>query len=113
MFVALVKKYGLIPQEAFPETYQSNNTMESDRLVNAAIRGFAAEVAPLFRKGELRKPAPSKKRRWRRSTISSFPPLACRRRASTSNTRTTRAITSKKGMTPLSFFDKYIGDRNR
>src|SRR5574344_2641494 len=52
MFVNLVKKYGLLPQEVFPETFQSNNTMESDRLVNAAIRGFAAEVAPLLRQGQ-------------------------------------------------------------
>ena len=55
MFVNLVKKYGVMPQEAFPETFQSNNTMESDRLVNAAIRAFAAKVAPLLRhdfKGE-------------------------------------------------------------
>ena len=50
MFVNLVKKYGLVPKDAFPETYQSNNTRETNFLVNAAIRGFAAKACALKKK---------------------------------------------------------------
>jgi bleomycin hydrolase len=53
MFVNLVKKYGLVPQEAFPETFQSNNTREADQLVNAAIRNFAYEAHRLALKDDM------------------------------------------------------------
>lgn len=48
MFVNLVKKYGLMPKGAFPETFQSEGTRESDQLVNMVIRKFAADVHPLL-----------------------------------------------------------------
>lgn len=52
MFVNLVEKYGLLPQSAFPETYQSENTRELDLVVNTRIRHFAAEAKHLHEKGE-------------------------------------------------------------
>jgi len=55
MFVNLVKKYGVVPQNAFPETYQSNNTKELDMLVNAAIRHFACLAHKLVVNGEKEK----------------------------------------------------------
>lgn len=48
MFVNLVEKYGLLPQSAFPETYQSNNTRELDAALNARIRGFASIAHKLY-----------------------------------------------------------------
>jgi len=44
MFVALVKKYGVVPQEVMPETYQSSNTLEINRLINTKLRQFASFV---------------------------------------------------------------------
>jgi bleomycin hydrolase len=53
MFVNLVKKYGLLPQEKFPETYQSEGTKESDFLVNDIIKGFGAAAHELLVAGQI------------------------------------------------------------
>ena len=52
MFVNLVKKYGLVPKDNFPETFQSENTYALNQLVNAAIRNFAAQAHTLAKKGK-------------------------------------------------------------
>ena len=38
MFVNVVKKYGVVPQDAYPETFQSSNTRQIDTLLNKYIR---------------------------------------------------------------------------
>ncbi len=52
MFVNLVHKYGLMPKDAFPETFQSDNTRELNFLVNAAIRDFAHKAHVLAKEGK-------------------------------------------------------------
>lgn len=52
MFVNLVLKYGLAPKYAYLDTYQASNTRETDFLVNAAIRGFAAKAHKLVHEGK-------------------------------------------------------------
>lgn len=52
MFVNLIRKYGIMPKEAFPETFQSNNTRETNFLVNALIRRFAYQAHELAAKGK-------------------------------------------------------------
>lgn len=44
MFVNLINKYGLLPKDAFPETFQSSNTNEIDTLLTKYIRKFAFEI---------------------------------------------------------------------
>ncbi len=44
MFVNIVRKYGLVPKEVMPETFQSSNTTEVNRLLNQKLRQFAAFV---------------------------------------------------------------------
>lgn len=44
LFVNIVNKYGLVPKNAYPETFQSSNTMEVDNLLNKYIRKFAYEI---------------------------------------------------------------------
>ncbi|MDO5330546.1 MAG: C1 family peptidase [Bacillota bacterium] len=60
MFVNLVNKYGLVPQDAFPETAQSNSTRALDQLVNAAIRKFAADAHKLYVAGKAEEIRPLK-----------------------------------------------------
>ena len=55
MFVNLVRKYGLMPKDAFPETFQSENTRELNFLVNGTIRDFAAKAHALAASGEKEK----------------------------------------------------------
>ena len=52
MLVNLVNKYGLMPMEAFPDTYQSSNTRETDWVVNCYIRNFAAKAWHLVHEGK-------------------------------------------------------------
>ena len=52
MFRNLVKKYGLVPKNAFNETFQSSNTSESNFIVNSYIRNFAAEASKLHKDGK-------------------------------------------------------------
>ena len=57
MFVNLVRKYGLMPKAAFPETYQSEHTAQIDSLINANIRNFAYQARMLHlgnKKSEIR-----------------------------------------------------------
>jgi hypothetical protein len=83
-------------RKRFSRDLQSNNTMEGDRLVNAAIRGFAAEAAPLLRKGQLKEARALKEATMEKIYDLFLSALAFRRRASLSNIPTTKAITSKR-----------------
>jgi bleomycin hydrolase len=111
MFVALVKKYGLLPQEAFPETYQSNNTMEGDRLVNAAIRGFAAEVAPLLKKGDLAKARAIKEETMEKIYDLFLNAFGVPPKSFDFEYTNDKGYHIEKDLTPLSFFEKYVGDK--
>lgn len=44
MFVNIISKYGLVPKDSFPETFQSSNTNEIDTLLSKYIRKFAFEI---------------------------------------------------------------------
>ena len=42
MFVNVIRKYGVVPKDVFPETYQSSNTSEMNRLINRKLKQFVA-----------------------------------------------------------------------
>ena len=44
MMVALVKKYGICPKTAMPETFQSSHTGEMNRILNRRLRKFAIDL---------------------------------------------------------------------
>lgn len=44
MFVNLVKKYGVVPKNVFPETAQSSETFGSNSLCNSGLREFASKI---------------------------------------------------------------------
>lgn len=44
MFVNVVNKYGIVPKNAFPETFQSSNTMRIDSILNRYLRKFTMKV---------------------------------------------------------------------
>lgn len=52
MFVNLVAKYGLAPKNVMKETAQSSGTRESDILINALGRQFAAKAKKLYLDGK-------------------------------------------------------------
>lgn len=52
MLVSLVKKYGLCPKTAMPETYQSGHTGKMNHLLNLRLRAFTSEVKKLHAAGK-------------------------------------------------------------
>ncbi len=51
MMANLVKKYGLVPKSAMPETYVSSNTRPLNRAVNIKLRRAAAIIRRAYRDG--------------------------------------------------------------
>ena len=110
MLVNLVEKYGLLPKSAFPETYQSENTRETDFMCNCRIRAFAALAHKLVKEGKLKEAREEKEKAMKdiyNMFIAAFgiPPKTF-----------DFAYTDKKdkyhvemGLTPLEFKKKYIG----
>lgn len=52
MLVALIEKYGAVPKQVMPETYQSNHTLELNSLLNAKLREDAGVLRALHEKGQ-------------------------------------------------------------
>ncbi len=48
MFTNIVRKYGIVPKQAFKETWASSHTREIDSLLNSVVRKFAADVHKLY-----------------------------------------------------------------
>ena len=51
MFVNIVKKYGVVPKHAMPETFQSSATGSMNRLLNTNLKTGAAALRNLCREG--------------------------------------------------------------
>lgn len=111
MFVNLVRKYGLLPKDAFPETQQSNQTAPSNFLARAAIRKFAHdahELAEAGRLDEIRKLKDEVMEKIYHLFLSCFgvPPKTFDFEYEDSKGK----YHIEPGYTPLTFFEKYIGD---
>lgn len=52
MFKSLVKKYGVVPKNVMDETFSSSNTRDSDMLINNMIRKFASIACKLKRENK-------------------------------------------------------------
>ena len=109
MFVNLVKKYGLMPKDCFPETYQSNNTRETNFLINGLIRKFAHQAHDLSVKGKKSQIRPLKD-----ETIATIYRLCLNAFGVPPEKFEFEWVDAKdkfhkETYTPKSFFDKYIG----
>lgn len=110
MYVNLVKKYGIVPKSAFPETKQSNGTHASSQLANAALRKFASEV--YLKKDEGIDALHELKTEYMKKLYALFtssfgvPPA----KFDFEYTDSDGKYHIEKDLTPKSFFDKYVGD---
>ena len=112
MFVNIVKKYGICPKQAMPETFQSSNTRESNSLINFEIRKFAGKAQKLYQKGGI-----EAVRKEKNQLLDRFYTLLLdcygvpvqefdfEYRDKDDNYRI------EKGLTPRTFFDKYVGSK--
>ncbi|MGV3466702.1 MAG: aminopeptidase C [Heyndrickxia sp.] len=51
MFVSLVKKYGVVPKQAMPETFQSSSSMRLNAILNTKLREDAVKLRTLSSNG--------------------------------------------------------------
>ena len=111
MFVEIVKKYGLCPKANFPETQQSNETAGSSKLCNAALRKFAADAYHSYEKNHDVEALYELKKEYNRKIYNiltscfGLPPQQFDFEYIDKNDE----YHLEKGLTPLSFFNKYIG----
>ena len=54
MFVNIINKYGVVPNDAYPETFQSSHTAAVDNVLNTYLRKFAVEIKEFGNKNEIK-----------------------------------------------------------
>ncbi|BBO00334.1 aminopeptidase C [Sporolactobacillus terrae] len=54
MLVSIIEKYGVVPKQAMPETFQSSRTLQLNRLLNAKLRKDAGVLRELSAAGKSR-----------------------------------------------------------
>ena len=112
MFVNLVKKYGIVPKSAFVETQQSSETMGSSQLCNAALREFASKA---FKSWQTNKDHDKLMKLKEEFVDKIFNILTCSFGLPPQSFDFEYVDKNDKyhieaGLTPLEFFNKYIGD---
>ena len=112
MYVNLVKKYGIVPKAAFVETAQSSATNGSNTLCNSALREFAANAYHSYKEkkdhDKLMKLKEEFMDKIYNILTSSFgvPPQSFDFEYVDKDEK----YHIEKGLTPLKFFNKYIGN---
>lgn len=111
MFKSLVKKYGIVPKNVMDETWASSHTKDSSFILNTAIRRFAAEA------GRLKKAGKTEELRLLKEEVLDqlyrVLGIAFGLPAETFDFEyldKDRNYHIDKGLTPLSFYEKYVGE---
>ncbi|MBQ6571947.1 MAG: aminopeptidase, partial [Alistipes sp.] len=103
----LIMKYGVVPKEAMPETYQSNNTSGMLNILRQKLREYALELRAMKPAGTAARKEAMLSEIYRiLAECVGVPPT------SFEWTRYDKAgnVVSKKTYTPKSFYDEYIGE---
>ncbi len=109
MFANLVRKYGLMPKDCFPETYQSNNTRETNFLINAIIRDFAHKARELVKKEKKPEIRPLKDETMKTIYRICFDAFGVPPKEFVFEYRDNKDKYHQETFTPLSFFEKFVG----
>ena len=106
----LITKYGLVPAEAMPETFQANNTSQMSNLISLKLREFGLEI----RAAQKARPAELQEMKVRQLSeiyrilalclgepVKEFEWIRCDK---------SNNIVSRKTYTPMSFYQEFIGE---
>jgi len=109
MFVNIIKKYGIVPQKAMPETFQSNNTHFTNSLINAEIRKFASVAHNIYKTEGIEKVRELKEDLFERIyelllSCHGVPPKKFNFEFKDKD----NVYHIEKDLTPMSFFEKYF-----
>ncbi len=103
----LIMKYGVVPKEAMPETFQSNNTSQMATILKLKLREWALELREL-------KPAKAAERKEQMLAEVYRILVECLGVPPTefewARYNTKGELVSKKVYTPKSFYEEYIGE---
>ena len=108
----LITKYGLVPSEAMPETYQANNTSQMATLIKLKLREFGLELREAASAGANAKKLQAMKVEQLSQVyrmlalclgepVKEFEWIRCDK---------SNNIVSRKTYTPKSFYDEFIGE---
>ncbi|NLB48883.1 MAG: C1 family peptidase [Erysipelotrichia bacterium] len=112
MFVSLVNKYGFVPKNVYPETATSGATRETRQLINFNIRKFASEAKALYHAHGLEVVREAKEKLLDKIyalLINAYGLIP--ETFDFEYTDKDNVYHLKKGFTPLSFKEKYLGNR--
>ncbi|PKV07301.1 aminopeptidase C [Bifidobacterium pseudolongum subsp. pseudolongum] len=110
--VALVEKYGVVPEEAMPETAVTKNSSELDALLNRMLREDAYALRKLVAEGK----SEADIEEARKSMLSDIYRVLCVSFGEPPQTvdfvyrDTDKKYHADRGLTPLEFYKKYLGD---
>ena len=110
--VALVEKYGVVPEEAMPETAVTKNSSELDALLNRMLREDAYALRKLVAEGK----SEADIEEARKSMLSDIYRVLCVSFGEPPQTvdfvyrDTDKKYHADRGLTPLGFYKKYLGD---
>ncbi|WP_067624038.1 aminopeptidase C [Alicyclobacillus acidiphilus] len=112
MFVALVEKYGIVPQYAMPETYHSSRSVLMNRLLTQKLRKQAADFRSAYTAGTTISDIRESKRRF----MGEFYRLLCYFLGEPPKTfdfeyrDKEKVFHRETNLTPLGFYEKYAED---
>ena len=112
MFVNVVKKYGLCPKNVYGETFTSSSTRYINSLINCEMRKFASEARRVYREQGLTKAKELKEEymdRFYRALVTCYG--LPQEQFDFEYVDKDGKYHKEEGFTPLSFFEKYIGNR--
>lgn len=112
MFANVVRKYGLVPKDAFSETFQSSHTQGMNHVLNRNLKACAVKLRSMVASGASEDEIQSAKSEMLGKiyaflcTCYTEPP----REFDFEYVDKDKVYHCDKGLTPVSFRDKYIGD---
>lgn len=110
MFVNLVKKYGIVPKQAMPETDSSSSTYKMNSFIELKLRKFAADAQKLFKNKKL-----SEIEELKESVLYELYSFLVVNLGLPPKTVNFEYVDEKKkyhldrNLTPKEFYDKYVG----
>ncbi len=112
MFVSIVEKYGIVPKNVYPETQTSSSTFDTGRLINFNIRKFASDAHEAYQSKGIEavrelKDEFMKKAYFLLVNTYGIPPETFDFEYTDKEGQYHRI----EGFTPMSFKEKYLGDR--
>ena len=110
MFVNIVKKYGVVPKHAMPETFQSSNTGMMNSLLNTNLKECAVKLRTMFAEGRPEEELRAVKEEML-GKIFSFLCICYGNPPETFDFEYTdkeKVYHREDNLTPLSFYEKYV-----